>query len=465
VAQLVNVFIASPSDVRPERDCADAAVQRVSERTSQSLDIALQTVRWENFLPSATREDGERVQDRFTSLVRKCGIFIGILDRRYGTSIDESRKTSGTEEEFDAALEKRRHVEILTYFRRQPASISNNSFLIAQAYKLQELKNKLKDSNILVHNYDSPEDFGRRIVLDLFDAVIRISIEAERRAQFRAFFQFGIASKHQSPSVLLGYPAIHRHATHRSSLVAEEAKAFLKSNWQERLLPNVVYEDFKAIQKIEAAVHLSGVENISSVTLDSPKLQASPGNRIWLCMPRNELAQSQLNGLAHRPRFRFEKAPEDARPYIRWRSSEGKLFNVRSPLALYLNRQKRPKLSYWSRELGQIVARDYAVISRFSLPETRHLTRVDPFFHYFIAGIRGLGTWGAAWYIDRRPDELERIVKAAGREAPDIQVLIEVTFSNHRIVAVSDVSSEPPEHFENQLSTSVIDATIDLFRY
>jgi hypothetical protein len=67
-----------------------------------------------------------------------------------------------------------------------------------------------------------------------------------------------------------------------------------------------------------------------------------------------------------------------------------------------------------------------------------------PFQHYFVAGIRGLGTWGAGWYIDRCPDELERLAEAA-RETKngDIQVLLEVTFSNYRIVEVEDVSSKP----------------------
>lgn len=461
MTQLVDVFIASPNDVKTERGYAEEAIQQVSARTREALNIALHPVRWENFLPAAVQEEHERIQDRFNARVTKCGIFIGILYQRYGTEIDESRKISGTEEEFETAIKNRRNIETLSYFRQSPPSIPSDKTQVAQAAKLNELRSHLERAGLLHFDYRRHEEFRRRIIIDLFDVVIRISTEAERREQLRSFFRFGIDHKRESPSVILGYPAIHTHA---ASSPLDSRMGSVKSNWQERLLPNVVYEDFKAIQKIEAAVRATGVQDVSSVTLDSPKLRGHSGNRIWLCVPRNELAQKQLDSLGNRVHFRFKRVPEEPRPHIIWTRPGKKSFIVQSPLAQYLIRQKRPKRSLWGRELGDVVARDFAVISRFALPGRENAKKGEPFYHYFIAGIRGLGTWGAAWYIDRKPDELYRLSRSPGKSGSDIQLLLEVTFSNHRILSVKNVTDQSPVYFRQQLLDEEIDSAIRLYR-
>lgn len=235
-------------------------------------------------------------------------------------------------------------------------------------------------------------------------------------------------------------------------------------NWQERLLPNVIYEDFKAIQKIETVVRFTGVQDISSVTIDHPRLRSEQGNRIWLCMPRNQLAARRLERLEGRTWFRFERDSE-GRHHIVWKpkDQESDLCQVQSPLFAYLKKQKRPKKSKWHTSFGEIVARDYAVLARFPNLDSKHLTRNDPFFHYYVGGIRGLGTWGVGWYIERRPDQLERLVKESLEPDGDVQVLLEVTFSNHRIVAVHDVSNKPRDYFEEQLSEAVLDQVITRF--
>jgi len=138
-----------------------------------------------------------------------------------------------------------------------------------------------------------------------------------------------------------------------------------KYNWQERLLPNVVYEDVKCIQKIESAVRLTGVQDISSVTVDHPRLRTDPGNRIWLCLPRNAIAQ---------------------------------------------------------RKLAQL--KD----------------------------------------IDRQPDNLQEIAKRADMSKTDPQALLEVTFSNYRIIAVKNVSEFDANYFKKQMDDSQISEVIEKYR-
>jgi len=462
VTQVIDTFIASPKDVENERKYAEEAVVEVSARTRDILDIALHPVSWQRFLPSAARK-GEKIQDRFNSRVTKCGIFIGILNARYGTEISSDRRISGTEEEFDKAIAHRHSIEILTYFRQRSKSLRSERSLVEQAYKLQNLQRKLQDADLLYRRYGDADEFRSMIILDLFEAVLRISSETERREQLRSFFRFGVEHRRHTPSVLLGYPAIHKHAV-GAEAKNNDRRNEPRYNWQERLLPNVVYEDFKAIQKLETIVRFIGVPDISSVTIDHPRIKASPGNRIWLCVPRNDVAQNELHGLRDRARFQFVKHMDDPRPHIVWASPEGSLIKIESPLSIYLMRQGRPKTGWWNRELGEIVARDYAIISRFRMADTRYQTKDDPFYHYFVAGIRGLGTWGAAWYIDRKPDEIERLVKDSGEEDSDVQALLEVTFSNFRIVTVRNVSDEPADYFRGQMADEAIDSVIEAFR-
>ncbi len=245
----------------------------------------------------------------------------------------------------------------------------------------------------------------------------------------------------------------------------------VKENWRERLLPYVVYEDFKAIQKIESSISMIGVKDFNSVTTDYPGLRYRRGNRIWLCIPRNKPAQMELaklrgqTGKFNGSRVRFTHRPENRS--IDWTNEKGKLIKVQSPLHRYLenNPNGRPEgLSSWNPQFGRIYAKDYAVISRFAEDDTRDPLGTDKFYQYFIAGIRGLGTWGAGWFIDRRPDTLSALDRKAmvpGEPHGDVQVLVEVIFDNYRIIDVQDVSDENQDYFKNQMATDYIRDQID----
>ena len=135
---------------------------------------------------------------------------------------------------------------------------------------------------------------------------------------------------------------------------------------------------------------------------------------------------------------------------------------VSSPLHQYLeiNPNGRPGgRSPWNPQYGRIYAKDYAVISRFAVDDTRDPLGADKFYHYFIAGIRGLGTWGAGWFIDRCPDALAALDTKAmvpGEPHGDIQILVEVVFDNYRIIDVKDVSDEDQVYFDKQINPPYI---------
>jgi hypothetical protein len=53
------------------------------------------------------------------------------------------------------------------------------------------------------------------------------------------------------------------------------------------------------------------------------------------------------------------------------------------------------------------------------MDNTKGLTKGPPYYHFFIAGIRGLGTWGAGWFIDRRADDLFAIASEASPQTDE----------------------------------------------
>ena len=68
---------------------------------------------------------------------------------------------------------------------------------------------------------------------------------------------------------------------------------------------------------------------------------------------------------------------------------------------------------------------------------------------FYIAGIHGLGTWGAACYLDRNYNTFNFDADE------DIQLLLEVTYENGVVKDVIDVSDKDESYFqkENDLET------------
>jgi hypothetical protein len=128
---------------------------------------------------------------------------------------------------------------------------------------------------------------------------------------------------------------------------------------------------------------------------------------------------------------------------------------VSSPLNSYLEKQRRDKETKgeWVPELGHVMAKDYAVLARFCEDDDGD---DDPLRDYFVAGIRGLGTWGAGWFIDRRFASFQHL-----DEGDDLQLLLEVHFMESRIVEVIDVSGEPQSYFDRESRSSFIQNRID----
>jgi hypothetical protein len=449
MTQVIRVFIGSPGDVREERRHAETAVHELSTRLVDMLDVVLQPVSWPHFAPAAGKA-GTPAQDSITTRVAKARIFVGILFTRWGTVTGPGRKESGTEAEFREALLHPDDIEMLTYFRNP--DMAKGPVDPAQFAQLNRLKKNLGEAGLFHQPYARPSDFRARFCYDLIAAVLGILSDMRRRQALQSFFLHGTHPRRREPEFLIGYPAVDKHHPAARSAVVD---------WQERLVPNVVYEDVKAIQKIEEALRHSGIVDVGAVTVDSPALR-EPGNRVWLCLPRSELATARLRALGPVARFEFGVTPSGAR-YLKWRPrGAAKAFRIASPLGTYLREQRPGGQQEWQRKFGQIIAKDFAVIARHPLPDSEFTALGGPYYQYFVAGIRGLGTWGAGWFIRHRPDALAAAAESA--DDGEVTILLEVTFSNFRITNAVDVSHQPATFFEKENRISTVRKNIAAFR-
>ena len=134
---------------------------------------------------------------------------------------------------------------------------------------------------------------------------------------------------------------------------------------------------------------------------------------------------------------------------------------VNSPLRKYLKEQRlgTDPNNDWDITLNKIVVKDYVIISRFNRLSALYNYRPNALKSFFIAGIHGLGTWGATWYIDRRYE----IFKEQSLEG-NIQILVEVEYRDGRIYNVVDVSDCSQEYFENENKPSRIRQLIKQYK-
>ncbi|MCI0697276.1 tetratricopeptide repeat protein [candidate division KSB1 bacterium] len=167
--RLLKIFIASPSDVRPEREKAREEI--ISLRLlAQKHGFDLQPVGWE---ANATPGVG-RPQERINPLVRECDLFIGILWRKFGAPTGEAE--AGTLEEFNLARErfvKERAPEVMLYFREVHPDFLEDAG--PQLQKVLDFKKQIEESRLALYwQYRDPEHFAALLRQHVTDWLLKL---------------------------------------------------------------------------------------------------------------------------------------------------------------------------------------------------------------------------------------------------------------------------------------------------
>jgi len=99
--QVINVFLASPSDLNLERAVAEEIVITINKLTGHRLGWQIDLHKWEDTAPGYGRPQGQ-----INPMVDNCDLFVGLLWERWGQP--SGTHTSGFEEEFERARERRK---------------------------------------------------------------------------------------------------------------------------------------------------------------------------------------------------------------------------------------------------------------------------------------------------------------------------------------------------------------------
>jgi hypothetical protein len=112
----LTVFIASPGDVRPEREILDSVAAEINLSQGVSSGCRLRLIKWETDVIPGLGTDAQSVVNE--QVGTNYDVFLGIMSNRFGQQTNKAN--SGTEEEFNNALQILRNVneslKILFYF-------------------------------------------------------------------------------------------------------------------------------------------------------------------------------------------------------------------------------------------------------------------------------------------------------------------------------------------------------------
>lgn len=140
LALRLQVFIASPGDVVPERDVVEEEVRVLSVEAARD-GILLESYRWDTDLPYGFG----RPQGRIIPALEESELFVGLLWSRLGTPSSVTSSETGFQEELRIATDRATQGQlddVLLYFKHLPAPAAD----AAQWEKVQEFKRNLEES-------------------------------------------------------------------------------------------------------------------------------------------------------------------------------------------------------------------------------------------------------------------------------------------------------------------------------
>ncbi len=121
----LRVVLASPKDVRAERDAFAGLIDQVNEDTARPAGCELELYRWETDASPGFHPNGPQGLIDKALRIEDCDLFVGILWNRIGTPTEDGR--TGTEHEFDTAYrswKSMRRPHIMFYFNQRASRLA-----------------------------------------------------------------------------------------------------------------------------------------------------------------------------------------------------------------------------------------------------------------------------------------------------------------------------------------------------
>lgn len=162
----INIFISSPSGVEAEKEIAIETIRAFSDEEEARNEPGVNVRSWPQTIAAGNAPYGQSVINR---QVADLDILVCIVGARMGTRTP--RANSGTEEEFDRAIEAinlGRGVQILLFFSNLSTPLQNIDPY--QLFLIRAFREKASRLGILYQFYSSHEEFRHLVSISLREA-------------------------------------------------------------------------------------------------------------------------------------------------------------------------------------------------------------------------------------------------------------------------------------------------------
>jgi len=168
-ATILNVLIASPSDVSAERDAVESAIQEWNGNHHERMGIMLQPVRWETHSYPASGDRPQAILNK--QIVESGDILIGIFGYKLGTPTGKAQ--SGTIEEIEEFRKAGKYVAL--YFSKAdvPRTADREQLKALEDYQHERQKDTLYGT------FQNAEELRRLVTRHLPKIVAEVSRSIE----------------------------------------------------------------------------------------------------------------------------------------------------------------------------------------------------------------------------------------------------------------------------------------------
>ena len=156
--KVLQVFIASPNDLVEERRAIKEVADRLNAVFGEEVCLQIQLLGWEDRLPGYGRAQAQINED-----VDKADLFVGFLWRRWGSDPGNPKYTSGFEEEFSRAAERREKTgspEISLFFK--DVNLKSPADLDDQLKTVLEFRETVASKKLLFSSFTDIEDWKKQ---------------------------------------------------------------------------------------------------------------------------------------------------------------------------------------------------------------------------------------------------------------------------------------------------------------
>lgn len=168
---ILKIFLASPSDVKTERDMIFALKDDIDHLIGKPNKLRFEFINWERSTYPGIGEDAQDVINQ--NINDDYDIFIGVFWQKFGTPTN--RAESGSKEEYDRALRKFKNDpesnHIMLYFKTTPPQ-NIYELNYSQFEKVKEFREEVGSKDgVYYWEFEKPEDLKNHLLIHLSSLV------------------------------------------------------------------------------------------------------------------------------------------------------------------------------------------------------------------------------------------------------------------------------------------------------